>query len=239
MKVPYGTFCIGEYMGKKAKTHMRVNGRLLQMNKSFKNLKMKQRDKITAWVYEEYKAYVTKYDCIPDEDGDMFIVENVLAKIYAANIWIPDGEIVDYYNRKKNHLAKRYQNEMKMRYKSYVDFYKCMFDQESAMIICDLDHEIIDINQAAIKEYEQYGGEKLIGKCYLDCYDDESKDKIIEVVQWFKISMNHNLIYMYHHDDKNEDVYLKALRHDGKLIGYCEKHENRNREMIKEFDTYI
>ena len=42
---------------KKTKIHKKTDGQLLQMNKSFNNLKMKQKDKITAWVYEEYKKY--------------------------------------------------------------------------------------------------------------------------------------------------------------------------------------
>jgi hypothetical protein len=38
------------------------------MNKTFSNLKMKQKDKITAWVYEKYKKYVTENDRIPDKE---------------------------------------------------------------------------------------------------------------------------------------------------------------------------
>lgn len=45
---------------KKTKIHKKIDGQLLQMNKSFNNLKLKQKDKITAWVYEEYKKYVTE-----------------------------------------------------------------------------------------------------------------------------------------------------------------------------------
>ena len=51
---------------KKTKIHKKIDGKLLQMNKSFNNLKMKQKEKITGWVYEEYKKYVTENDKIPD-----------------------------------------------------------------------------------------------------------------------------------------------------------------------------
>lgn len=44
---------------KKTKIHKKIDGQILQMNKQFSNLKMKQKDKITGWVYEEYKKYVT------------------------------------------------------------------------------------------------------------------------------------------------------------------------------------
>ena len=40
---------------KKTKTQKKIDGLLLQMNKTFSNRKMKQKDKITGWVYEEYK----------------------------------------------------------------------------------------------------------------------------------------------------------------------------------------
>ena len=38
---------------RKTKIHEKIDGQLLQMNKTFSNLKMKQKDKITAWVYEK------------------------------------------------------------------------------------------------------------------------------------------------------------------------------------------
>lgn len=40
-------------MGKKTKKHIRVDGQLLQMNKGFRDLKAKQREKIIGWIYEE------------------------------------------------------------------------------------------------------------------------------------------------------------------------------------------
>ena len=43
---------------KKTKIHKKIDGQLLQMNKKFSNLKMKQKDKIIGWVFEEYKKYV-------------------------------------------------------------------------------------------------------------------------------------------------------------------------------------
>ncbi|OLA17745.1 MAG: hypothetical protein BHW24_00295 [Lachnospira eligens] len=92
---------------KKTKIHKKIDGQILQMNKQFSNLKMKQKDKITEWVYEEYKKYVTEHDKVPDLLADEQIVEAVLDKINEAQIWIPDGEIYDYYRRKKPQLQKR------------------------------------------------------------------------------------------------------------------------------------
>ena len=35
--------------------HKVIDGRLLQMDKSFSDLKMKQKDKIANWIYDAYK----------------------------------------------------------------------------------------------------------------------------------------------------------------------------------------
>ena len=40
---------------KKTKIHKKIDGQLLQMNKKFSNLKMKQKDKITGWVKKKKK----------------------------------------------------------------------------------------------------------------------------------------------------------------------------------------
>ena len=113
---------------KKTKIHKKIDGQLLQMNKKFSNLKMKQKDKITGWVYEEYKKYVTEHEKAPDSLADEQIVRTVLDKINEAQIWIPGGEIYDYYRRKKPQLQKRLDNEKLIEFKSYVSFYKSIVD---------------------------------------------------------------------------------------------------------------
>ena len=56
---------------------------------------------------------------------------------------------------------------------------------------------------------------------------------IDKVVAWFKESKDNNIIYTYCNDEENKDVYMVALRdHDRTLIGYCEKHEYRNKETV-------
>ena len=37
------------------KNHMMVNGKLLQTNKTFSQLKNSQKQKINGWLYEEYE----------------------------------------------------------------------------------------------------------------------------------------------------------------------------------------
>ena len=63
---------------KKKKIHKKIDGQLLQMNKKFSNLKMKQKDKITGWVYEEYKKYVTDH-----EKADVYKRQGFVPPLYS------------------------------------------------------------------------------------------------------------------------------------------------------------
>lgn len=225
--------------GKKTKTHKMIDGKLLQMNKRFSNLKMKQKDKITGWVYEEYKKYVTEHERIPGGEADDRIIDAVLDKINEAEIWIPAGEIVSYYHRKKPQLQKRLDNEKEVRFKSYGSFYRSIIDQDkSAVVICNLKHEIIYMNPVAVESYANSGGEKLIGKSIFECHNAESAERIKQVVEWFAADKSHNMVYTFHNETQNKDVYMVALRENGKLIGYYEKHEYRDRETMKMYDLW-
>mgnify|MGYP002529135298 CR=1 FL=1 len=120
---------------------------------------------------------------------------------------------------------------------SYEAFYKSIIEQDrSSIVICNLEHEIIYMNPAAAENYAGRGGKKLIGKNLLDCHNNESKEKIIKVVEWFAKSAGNNIIYTYHSDTQNKDVYMIALRDGDELIGYYEKHEYRNVETMKMYD---
>ena len=49
---------------------------------------------------------------------------------------------------------------------------------------------------------------------------------------------SHNLVYTFHNEKQNKDVYMVALREEGRLIGYYEKHEYRNAETMKQYDLW-
>lgn len=119
----------------------------------------------------------------------------------------------------------------------YVSFYKSIIDQDrSAVVICNLEHEIVYMNPAAVSQYAKWGGAKLTGKSLLKCHNQESVEKIQRVVAWFAQSAEHNIVYTAHNEKQNKDVYMVALRKEGKLIGYYEKHEYRNRETMPFYD---
>ena len=116
--------------------------------------------------------------------------------------------------------------------------YKSVLESDrAAIVICDLSHVIIYMNPAAISRYEKWGGRNLIGKSLLDCHNEKSREMIHKVVNWFKESMNNNLVYTSYNPKENKDVYMVALRNDsGELIAYYEKHEYRNRETMNMYD---
>ena len=72
------------------KNHEMVNGRLIQTNKRFSQLKQRQKLKIHEWLYEAYVDVelrkIKKYD----------VISVVHKKIEEAEIWIPYGEIDGY-----------------------------------------------------------------------------------------------------------------------------------------------
>lgn len=122
---------------------------------------------------------------------------------------------------------------------NYINYFKSIIDQDrSSIVICNLKHEIVYMNPTAVKNYEKRGGEKLIGRSLLNCHNAESVKRIQEIVDWFAADENHNLVYTFYNEKQNKDVYMVALRENGKLIGYYEKHEYRNKECMECYDLW-
>lgn len=61
-------------------------------------------------------------------------------------------------------------------------------------------------------------------------------EKIKQVVDWFLEDESHNILYTFYNEKQNKDVYMVALREEGRLIGYYEKHEYRNRETAPRYE---
>lgn len=119
-----------------------------------------------------------------------------------------------------------------------LQYFKSVIDQDTcAVVICSLEHEILYMNPAAISRYAKSGGKELIGSSLLDCHNPKSQKRIKEVLAWFEKKESNNIIYTFHNDSENKDVYLVALRDEaGSLIGYYEKHEYRNPETKAFYD---
>ena len=96
-------------------------------------------------------------------------------------------------------------------------FFKSILDMDRApVVVCDLEHTIIYMNPVAIKRYHG----DLTGKSLMACHNPKSCEMIEKVIKWFEDSPENN-----------------TLRDDsGKLIGYYEKHEYRDRETMPLYD---
>lgn len=81
--------------------HIKVNGKLVQANKKYKDLKMRQKSQISQWLYDAYKKQVAEN--ITDDEA----LEPVFEKIDEAQIWIPAKEVIVQYRSKKTKFRKR------------------------------------------------------------------------------------------------------------------------------------
>ena len=85
--------------------HKMVDGQLLQLNKSYRQLKQKQKVKISEWMYQAYKKQMA--EGLSDDEALQFVFD----RIEEAKIWIPDYEILNRYRAKKNQLKERLTGE--------------------------------------------------------------------------------------------------------------------------------
>ena len=85
--------------------HRMVDGRLLQMNKRYGQLKQNQKQKISGWMYEAYRKQTAEN--LSDEEALQLVFE----LIEDAKIWIPEHEIVSRYRAKKTQFRKRLAGE--------------------------------------------------------------------------------------------------------------------------------
>ena len=106
--------------------------------------------------------------------------------------------------------------------------FKSILNQDTApVVVCNMDDIIVYMNPCAV---ERYHGD-LTGSNLKDCHNAKSNEMIDKVLAWFGEGYDNNIIFTYHNEKENKDVYMVALRDDdGTLIGYYEKHEYRNRE---------
>ncbi len=111
-------------------------------------------------------------------------------------------------------------------------YFQSVVDQDlCAVVICNLEHEVLYMNPAAKARYAKQGGASLIGSNLLNCHNARSQELIHKVIAWFQESTDHNRVYTFYNEKENKDVYMIALRDEaGTLIGYYEKHEYRDTE---------
>lgn len=91
------------------KRHFRDSqGRLLQSDKGWKDLKLKQRE----WISDELRTrYLAAYDEVgraPSKQECDAIVCEVIGLIEARNIWVPSREVFAYFSGRKRRWLGRH-----------------------------------------------------------------------------------------------------------------------------------
>ena len=85
------------------KNHIRVNGQLLQTNKSWGHLKQKQQEWIMRMAKQEYDRFVAERHKLPVHGSKQRLIERIYSIIEARGIWIPYGEVRRVLNAKIAH----------------------------------------------------------------------------------------------------------------------------------------
>ncbi len=183
------------YMSK----HMMVDGRHFQLNKSYSQLKRKQKEKIGNWMYEAYKRQVSEH--LSDDDALIFVFD----KIEEAEIWIPDHEIVKRYNSKKKQFKDRLASENVPRH---------LFQMEG---ILDRAIQKMDALENKIREYEEFQEEIRILEEYYTSQqwkDDYAMDEKGELPDKLKRGI------------LSEDGIYNALERNKELLGRIREELN-------------
>lgn len=88
------------------KNHKMVNGKLLQTNKKWSHLKMRQREEIYNYFKEEYKKFFKENNKVPTKEDRRIILDKVYSLIEDREIWIPYNEVKRFFSSKIIKLNK-------------------------------------------------------------------------------------------------------------------------------------
>ncbi len=70
------------------KNHEMIDGKLLQTDKKYAQLKLKQKEKIAEWMFQATRDYYMKKYTFPNDKHLEEVVDIVYEKIEDAEIWI-------------------------------------------------------------------------------------------------------------------------------------------------------
>lgn len=94
------------------KNHKMIDGRLLQTDKCFSNLKERQKQKISGWLLEEYKKAVKAHGAPLGKCEKEYIVDCVYEQIEKCGIWIPYYEVEHYFSSRMVKWNRKYAEEL-------------------------------------------------------------------------------------------------------------------------------
>ncbi len=142
------------------KNHEWIDGKLLQTNKKYSQLKLKQKEKIHEWMYIAFRDSYKKTGRFPGKQEDEDILDAVMQKINDAEIWIPWYEVEKHYKGVKSRLNKRYKKE-KVK--------KLMQDQQVSIEIEPLK---VELTVCKVEDYSNIDISQPF--CFTGCSDEEN-----------------------------------------------------------------
>ena len=119
--------------------HKMVDGKLLQMNKRYKNLKNRQKDKIAGWMYEAYKKQMS--EGLSNDEAFALVMD----KINEAQIWVPEYEVEQKYN----YMKKRFKDRM-----AAESIPQHIYQMEAILDTAQLKMDALEQRIADYKEYQ-------------------------------------------------------------------------------------
>ena len=90
------------------KNHVVVNGKLLQTNKKFSDLKQSQQDDIRSWIRNTYRQVRDSDFAGNPREIKEAVVSRVMEKIRERDIWIPEHEIRRKYESMARSMHEKY-----------------------------------------------------------------------------------------------------------------------------------
>ncbi len=103
------------------KNHEMIDGKLLQTDKKYAQLKLKQKEKIAEWMFQATRDYYMKKYTFPNDKHLEEVVDIVYEKIEDAEIWIPYGEVFKHYKSKRSDINKRIRRSLNEKEESRIE----------------------------------------------------------------------------------------------------------------------
>lgn len=98
------------------KNHLKVNGKLLQTNKCFSQLKDSQKNWITTELYKLYHDKMKERRTtrkLPSNHRDT-VISSLYEQIQNREIWVPYGEVKKYAFSKTTKIVKSFKKQFPM-----------------------------------------------------------------------------------------------------------------------------
>ena len=83
--------------------------RINNPNKKYKELKQKQKARISDFMYQETDRFLQEQKQPPNEEEIVRIAERVYRRVQGLGFWIPYEEVLREYQKKSPHILQRLQ----------------------------------------------------------------------------------------------------------------------------------